>query len=296
MVTQEDRPRFIDIGDKRVRLSHLPKVLFPGDGYTKADLFLYYQTVAPVLIPHLRGRPVTMKAFPNGIMERPYYRRRLAENTPRWLSRVELEGGYGPVIEDDADLLWVVNKDSVEIHSWLSRVERLNNPDLLVFDLDPGPRMPFARLCEAAMVVKEALDALGLESFPKTSGANGLHVLVGFQPEYEFHEVHTWVIGVDRVLAQHRPDLFTMDYTRSRRTDRVLLDHNQVGFGRTTASIYSVRPLPGAPVSTPVQWSEVEEGGLTPSRFTIKTLPERLGAMGDLAAGLNETRQRLPHI
>ena len=296
MVTQEDRPRFIDIGDKRVRLSHLPKVLFPGDGYTKADLFLYYQTVASVLVPHLRGRPVTMKAFPNGIMERPYYRRRLAENTPRWLSRVELEDGYGPVIQDDADLLWVVNKDSVEIHSWLSRVEHLHNPDLLVFDLDPGPRVPFARLCEAAMVVKEALDALGLESFPKTSGANGLHVLVGFQPEYEFQEVHTWVIGVDRVLAQHRPDLFTMDYTRSRRTDRVLLDHNQVGFGRTTASIYSVRPLPGAPVSAPVLWSEVEEGGLTPSRFTIKTLPERLAAMGDLAAGLNETSQRLPHI
>ncbi len=296
MVTQEDRPRFIDFGEKRLRLSHLPKVLFPEDGYTKADLFLYYETVAPALLPHLRGRPVTMKAFPNGVKERPYYRRRLAENTPRWLSRVELEDGFGPVIEDDADLLWVVNKDSVEIHPWLSRVERLHNPDLLVFDLDPGPKMPFSRLCEAAMVVKSALDALGLESFAKTSGANGLHVIAGFVPEYSFQDVHTWVIGVDRVLAQHRPDLFTMDYARSRRTEKVLLDHNQVGFGRTTASIYSVRPLPGAPVSAPLLWSEVGSGEITPGQFTIKTIPERLEQYGDLAAAVNDSTQRLPHI
>ena len=156
--------------------------------------------------------------------------------------------------------------------------------------------MLFSRLCESAMVVKDALDALGVESFPKTSGANGLHVLVGFQPEFDFAEVHTWVIAVDRVLSGHRPDLFTMDYTRSRRTDKVLLDHNQVGYGRTTASIYSVRPLPGAPVSAPLLWSEVESGEITPSLFTIKTLPERLDAMGDLAAAVNGTEQRLPHI
>jgi bifunctional non-homologous end joining protein LigD len=296
VTTQDDRPHFIELDGKRLRLSHLPKVLFPEDGITKAELLLYYQTVAPVLIPHLRGRPVTLKAFPNGVKERPYYRRRLAENTPKWLSRVEIEDRENPVIEDVADLLWVVNKDSVEIHSWLSRRESLHNPDLLVFDLDPGPRIPFSRLCEAAMVVKEALDALGVESFPKTSGANGLHVLVGFQPEFDFEEVHTWVIAVDRVLAGHRPDLFTMDYTRSRRTDKVLLDHNQVGYGRTTASIYSVRPLPGAPVSAPLLWSEVESGEITPGQFTIKTLPERLGKMGDLAAAVNGTEQRLPHI
>ena len=146
------------------------------------------------------------------------------------------------------------------------------------------------------MVVKEALDSLGLESFPKTSGANGLHVLVGFQPEFDFEEVHTWVIAVDRVLTEHRPDLFTMDYTRSRRTDKVLLDHNQVGFGRTTASIYSVRPLSGAPVSAPLLWSEVESGEITPGLFTIKTLPGRLEEMGDLASAVNGSEQRLPHI
>ena len=291
-----DQPAFVEVEGKTLRLSHLEKVLFPDDGITKAEILLYYQSVAPFLIPHLKGRPITLKAFPNGIKERPYYRRRLASTTPQWVSRVEFDDGFGPVVEDAADLLWVVNQDSVEIHSWLSRRENLGFPDLIVFDLDPGPRLPFHRLCEAAIILKEALDSLGVESFPKTSGANGLHILVGITPEYEFEEVHTWVIAVDRVLTERRPDLFSMDYTRSRRTEKVLLDHNQVGFGRTTASIYSVRPLSGAPVSTPLSWEEVEEGEITPDLFTIKTLPDRLASVGDLAANLVDSGQRLPHL
>ena len=157
-----DKPAFVEVEGKTLRLSHLEKVLFPDDIITKAEILLYYQTVAPFLIPHLRGRPVTLKAFPNGIKERPYYRRQLASTTPAWLSRVELDGGFGPVVEDTADLLWVINQDSVEIHSWLSRRENLDHPDLIVFDLDPGPRLPFNRLCEAAVIVKEALDSLGV--------------------------------------------------------------------------------------------------------------------------------------
>jgi len=286
---------FVEVSGKTVRLSHLSKVLFPDDGITKAEVLLYYQSVAPVLLPHLRGRPLTLKAFPNGIKERPYYRRKLAGTTPPWVSRVELDDGFAPVIEDEADLLWVVNQDSVEIHPWLSRREDLNHPDLVVFDLDPGPQMPFERLCEAATVIKEALGTLGVESWPKTSGSNGLHILVGIEPEYEFEEVHTWAIAIDRVLTQRRPDLFSMDYTRSRRTEKVLLDHNQVGYGRTTASIYSVRPLPGAPVSAPVTWEEVESG-VTPQQFNINNLPERLASMGDVAVGLNSTGQNLPHL
>ncbi len=200
------------------------------------------------------------------------------------------------MVEESADLLWVVNQDSVEIHPWLSRKENLNYPDLLVFDLDPGAQLPFQRLCEAATVVKEALDALGVISWVKTSGASGLHLLVGIKPEYEFEEVHTWAIAIDRVLVERRPDLFSMDYTRSRRTEKVLLDHNQVGYGRTTASIYRVRPLPGAPVSAPVTWEEVNSGNLSTSQFTIQTMPERVERMGDVASGLITQSQRLPHL
>ena len=295
-MAQRDEPTYADVDGKSLRLTHLSKVMFPEDGITKAELLLYYQTVAPVLLPHLRGRPLTLKAFPKGVKERPYYRRRLASTTPPWVSRVELEDGFAPVVEDTADLLWVVNQDSVELHPWLSRRENLHHPDLLVFDLDPGPRIPFQRLCEAATVVKEALDSLGVESWPKTSGSSGLHILVGIRPEFDFEQVHTWVIAIDRVLTERRGDLFSMDYTRSRRTDKVLLDHNQVGYGRTTASIYSVRPLPGAPVSAPVTWEEVSSGEITINQFTIETMPARVQAMGDVAAGLITTTQQLPHL
>ena len=269
-MNQRDQSTVVEVDGKSLRLTHLSKVMFPDDGFTKAELLLYYQTVAPLLLPHLRGRPLTLKAFPHGVKERPYYRRRLAATAPPWLSRVELEDGAAPVVEDAADLLWVVNQDSVELHPWL---------------------------CEAATVVKEALDALGgVNSWVKTSGASGLHLLVGIEPEYEFEEVHTWAIAIDRVLVERRPDLFSMDYTKSRRTEKVLLDHNQVGYGRTTASIYSVRPLPGAPVSAPVTWEEVNSGNLSINQFTIQTMPERVGRMGDVAAELITQPQRLPHL
>ena len=287
---------FVEVAGKSVRLSHLSKVLFPDDGITKAEVLLYYQTIAPVLLPHIRGRPLTLKAFPHGVKGRPYYRRKLAATTPPWVNRVELDDGFGPVVEDEADLMWVVNQDSVELHPWLSRREDLHHPDLLVFDLDPGSRMPFPRLCEAATVLKEALDRLGIESWPKTSGSIGLHVLVGIRPEFDFEEVHTWVIAVARVLTDRRPDLFSMDYTKSRRTEKALLDHNQVGYGRTTASIYSVRPLPLAPVSAPLTWEEVESGKVTADQFTIKTMPKRVESMGDVAVGLTSSDQRLPHL
>ncbi len=135
---------------------------------------------------------------------------------------------------------------------------------------------------------------LGVKSWAKTSGSSGLHLLVGIKPEYEFEEVHTWAIAIDRVLVERRPDLFSLDYTKSRRTEKVLLDHNQVGYGRTTASIFSVRPLPGAPVSAPVTWEEVESGNLSINQFTIQTMPERVERMGDVAAGLITQSQRLP--
>ena len=146
------------------------------------------------------------------------------------------------------------------------------------------------------MVLKEALDTLGVDSWPKTSGAVGLHVLVPFVPTFAFEEVHSWVIAVDRILSQRRPDIFTMDYARSSRSGKVLLDHNQVGYGRTTASIYSVRPLPGAPVSAPLTWEEVGSGQITPDQFTINTMPQRLEELGDVAADLNTSLNLLPHL
>ncbi|MBI3954054.1 MAG: DNA polymerase domain-containing protein [Chloroflexi bacterium] len=293
---QGEEALVFEVAGKPLRITHPSKVLFPQDGITKAELLQYYLQIAPALLPHIRGRPLIIKAFPHGIQGRPYHRRWLTPQAPAWLPRVDLEEGAAPVVEDAADLLWVVNQDSVELHPWLARRGDLLHPDLALFDLDPGPQVPFRRICEAALVVKEALDRLGVQSWPKTSGANGLHVLVGIQPRYGFEEVHTWVIAVARVLCEHRRDLFTMDYTRSRRVDKVLVDHNQVGYGRSTASIYSVRPLPQGPVSAPLTWREVASGDITPGQFTLRNMPARLAALGDVAAGLVESRQPLPDL
>lgn len=285
-----------NVDGQTVRVTHLDKVLFPDDGITKAEVLQYYISVAPLLLPHIRGRPLTLKAFPHGIHGRPYYRRQLAETTPAWLSRVELEEGTGPVVRNTADLVWVANLDSIELHPWLSREEDVLHPDMVLFDLDPGPGLPLSRLCEAAIVVRDALSQMGLECFPKTSGSKGIHLLIGIRPDYGFEEARAWVMGVAKALAGHRPDLLTVGYNRAERANRVLLDYNQVGYGRTTASIYSVRPYPRAPVSTPLTWQEVEGATIAPNQFTIRDLPERLNQLGDVAARFLESRQTLTHL
>ena len=291
-----EEPTLFEVAGKPVRVTHPSKLLFPDDGITKAEVLHYYMTIAPVLLPHIRGRPVILKAWPHGIKGRPYYRRRMEPHAPAWLSKVEVEEGPAPVVEDEGDLLWVVNQDSIELHPWLARREDLLRPDLLLFDLDPGPLVTFQQTCEAALVLREALVGLGVECWAKTSGAAGIHVLVGIEPRYSFEEVHTWAIAVSRVLADRRRDIFTVDYSKTRRAAKVLLDHNQIRYGQSTASIYSIRPLPGAPVSAPVTWEEVASGELRPRQFTLRTMPDRLADVGDVAAGLAVCRQPLPNF
>ncbi|MBI4305403.1 MAG: hypothetical protein HY678_03700 [Chloroflexi bacterium] len=285
-----------EVDGRTVRVTHVDKVLFPDDGITKAEVLQYYLSAARYLLPHIHARPLTLKAFPHGIAGRPYYRRKLADSTPAWVSRVELDEGPGPVVRNLADLVWVVNLDSIELHPWLSRADDLVHPDLILFDLDPGPNLPLARLCEAALVVRDGLRQIGIECYPKTSGSKGIHVLIGVRPEYDFEETRSWVLAVARVLAKHRPDLLTVGYNRGERVNRVLLDYNQVGWGRTTASIYSVRPYPGAPVSAPLTWKEVEAAKIKPDGITIRNIQPRLEKLGDLAAGLLKSRQKLPHL
>ena len=192
--------------------------------------------------------------------------------------------------------MWVVNQDSVELHPWQSRASHLHEPDLVVFDLDPGQGTPFERTCEAAMVIKEVLGTLGLLSQAKTTGGKGIHVNVGIAPTLDHGVVRDWVIRVAELIRAHRGDLFTTDYAHHKRVGKVLLDYNQNGYRRSTAGIYSVRPLPGAPVSTPVSWPEVAAAKITPGQFTIHTIGERIAQLGDVAAALPGTHQQLPPL
>jgi len=293
---REEEPLLAEVAGKLVRVTHPSKLLFPDDGITKAEVIQYYMTAAPFLLPHIRGRPVILKAWPHGIKGRPYYRHRVPDGAPSWLTTVETEEGPAPVVENEADLLWVANQDSVELHPWLARRDDLARPDLLLFDLDPGPVVTFRQCCEAALALREALAGLGMECWAKTSGSAGIHVMIGIEPRYDFKEVHAWALGVARALAAHRRDLLTVDYSKARRADKVLIDHGQIRYGQSTVSIYSVRPLPGAPVSAPVAWEELASGSLRPRQFTLRTMPDRLRALGDVAAGLAASRQALPGL
>ena len=294
----DEEPLLVDVEGQPVRITHPTKVMFPDDGITKAEILRYYLTVAPALMPHMRDRPVIIHAFPHGTKGRPYHRRWLANQAPSWLSRayVEDEDEYAPVIGTTADLIWVVNQDSVELHPWQSRANHLHEPDLVVFDLDPGQGTPFERTCEAALVIKEVMEQLGLESQAKTTGGKGIHVIAGIEPELDHEVVREWVIRVAGIIREHRGDLFTTDYAHHRRVGKVLLDYNQNGYRRSTAGIYSVRPLPGATVSAPVTWEEVASGKLSPAQFTIVTVPERVERLGDVAAAVSEARQHLPRL
>jgi bifunctional non-homologous end joining protein LigD len=279
-------------GGGRVTLSNPDKLFFPDDAITKSDLFAYYEEVAPVLVPHLRDRPFTMLRYPDGITGKKFFQKDAPSHMPKWIRRYAHEGISYLMVNDPDALLWVVNMGCIDLHPWLARCDRPERPDLVMFDLDPADETSFETVVEVAHLVREALGLLGLEAVPKTSGGKGMHVLVPVRREHDHDEVRGFVSAVARTLAQSRPDLIT---TKWRRTERhgVLIDANQNGLGRTTAGVYSVRPKPGGPVSTPLRWDEVVPG-LDPAAFTMDVVVERIRRLGDVAEPLLSGKQRLP--
>ncbi|MGZ4481348.1 MAG: DNA ligase D [Gaiellales bacterium] len=275
---------------REVRLTNLDKPYWPQDGITKGDLIDYYREVAPVLVPHLRDRPFTMKRYPDGIAGEHFFQKQAPRHMPSWIPRFQ---GM-PIVNDEPSLLWMVNLGCIDMNAWYSRVDRPDRPDFVLFDLDPPPEQGFAAAVEAALLVRDALQALDLESWPKTSGADGIHVLVPVQRRYGFDDTRRFAEAVAGVLARLHPGRVTTEWSKARRRG-VLIDANQNGQGKTIASAYSVRPLPGAPVSTPLRWDEVGEG-LDPGTFTMATVLERVGRHGDLFEPVLTRRQRLRHM
>jgi bifunctional non-homologous end joining protein LigD len=295
-------PEVLNDGKRTLKLSNLGKVFFPEDGVTKGDLLAYYRAVAPVVIPHLRDRPFTLKRYPNGIHEQFFFQKDAPKGMPEWIATVPVQATtrerprrtrtiQAPLVDDELALLWMVNMGCIDLNAWYSRVDKPDRPDFVLFDLDPSPDVGFREVVRVALLVRDALDALGLVGFAKTSGSDGMHVLLPVERRHTYTETREFCEIVARALVRTHRGLVTTEWAKDKRRG-VLIDCNQNGEGKTIASVYSVRPRPGAPVSTPLEWEEVNEE-LDPRAFTMDVVLGRVERHGDLFEGVLTTRQRL---
>jgi bifunctional non-homologous end joining protein LigD len=270
-------------------ISHPEKVLFPEDGITKGELAAYYELVAPLMLPHVRNRPVTMERFPSGIGAKGFMQKNVSKGYPDWLERVQLPKKDGvvnyPLITEERSLLWMANQNCITPHVGISRTPDLYTPDLCVFDLDPSVEN-LEGLRRATLHVRDALTELGLPSWVKTSGSKGYHIVVPLDGSSGFDEVFEFAFNVGRLLVQRHPSTFTQEFLKVDRGDRILVDTGRNGLGATYAAPYAVRPKPGAPVSAPCEWDEIERGHAQPQSYTLRNLPKRLESTGDLWADI----------
>jgi len=290
----------LTLGGKRVRLTNLDKLFWKDEGITKRQLLQYYADVSPWLLPHLTDRAMVMKRYPNGASGKCFFMKRVPDPHPEWLETCAIEHASGsvidfPMVQDLASLLWVVNLGCIDLNQWYARCDDVDRPDYLHFDLDPvktGRTVKFAQVLESAMVVGDALETLGMTPLVKTTGSAGCHLYVPIQRGPTQKEVWTFAKALAQALAAKHPKLLTAIYRiADRPSGRVLVDYNQNAWGRTLASIYSPRPKPGATVSTPLTWSEVESS-VHIRDFDIFNVPPRLRELGDLWKPLVATRGR----
>ena len=279
-----------------VELSNPDRVLYPDDGITKGDLFAYYERVAPVLVPHLRDRPFTMKRYPHGITGEVFFQKQAPKHLPEWIPTRQFrthprEGGSRLVdfalANSPEAVLFMVQNNCVDMNVWYSRVDKPHRPDYVVFDLDP-PDAPdgYPQAIEVAHLIRELLDDVALPGFVKTSGADGIHVLAPIQRRASFEQTYDFAEAASRLLEERHPGKVTTEWLKRKRAG-VLVDHRQNGWGKTIASVYSVRPKPGAPVSTPLHWDELTPG-VRPRDFTMEVVLERVERHGDLFAPVLE--------
>jgi bifunctional non-homologous end joining protein LigD len=278
-------------------ITHPEKMMFPADGITKGELAAYYEAIAPVMLPHLRRRPVTMERFHRGIDAPGFFQKDVVKGFPEWLKRVEVpkHGGtvHHPIANDMRSLLWLANQNSITIHVWPSRTPNLYNPDICIFDLDPSQEDDLDTLRAAALQVRNLLADLGLPSWIKTSGSKGFHIAVPLNGKSDFGEVARFAHTVGRILVSRDPDRLTQEFHKVDRAGRILVDTGRNGYSATYAATYTVRAKPGAPVSAPCTWEEVERGDVGPKTFTLRTMAQRIAAAGDLWANMLKKKPSL---
>jgi bifunctional non-homologous end joining protein LigD len=277
----------VEVNGRVVKLTNLDKPFWPKLGVTKRDLIQYYIDIAPVLLPHLKDRAMVMKRYPNGAGEDFFFMKRAPSPRPHWIEICAIEHSSGniidfPMIQDLASLMWVINLGCIDLNQWYARCDDVDRPDYLHFDLDPVPGASFQKVIEAALFLKIALDSLKIPSYPKTTGSKGIHIYIPIQYGPTQKQVWSFAKQFAHAVAGEAPKLLTAIYQVSRRPKgRVLVDYNQNAWGRTLASVYSVRPKDRPTVSTPLKWSELERG-VALDDFRIDNVPARVRRLGDL--------------
>jgi bifunctional non-homologous end joining protein LigD len=278
-------------------ISHPEKVLFPEEGITKGELASYYEKIAPVMLPHIRRRPITMERYHRGIGLPGFFQKDVSKGFPEWLKRVEVpkHGGtvHHPIANDTRSLLWLANQNSITIHVWPSRAPNLYNPDICVFDLDPSKEDEPEILCAAALKVRDFLHELGLPSWVKTSGSKGFHIAVPLDAKSDFGEVAQFSHAVGRVLVKRDPENLTQEFHKVDRGGRILVDTGRNNYSATFAAAYAVRAKAGAPVSAPCTWEELERCEVGPRSFTLRTMAQRIADVGDLWSEMLRSRRSL---
>jgi bifunctional non-homologous end joining protein LigD len=292
-----------ELNGHTVKLSSLEKLLYPDDGLTKEDIINYYGQIAATMLPYMRGRPLNMQRFPDGIDEPGFYQKEVPDYFPEWLRRADVEvletGEVQPqvVCDDVATLVYLANQATITPHLWLSRAEHLNHPDRLIFDLDPPDgRDEFNRVIHAAQQLRIILRDHGLPAFVMTTGSKGLHVLIPLDGTADFDTSRHFARTVADRLAAQVPDEFTTETRINRRRGRVFLDYLRNAYGQTAVAPYALRPLPGAPVATPLEWSELLKPDIGPRRFHIGNIFRRLGQRPDPWDGLTDQAVNLTQI
>src|SRR2546429_3181909 len=287
----------LSFGDRGVRLTNLNKLFWTSPKITKRELLQYYADVSTVLLPHLVDRAMVMKRYPNGAAGEFFFMKRAPAPRPPWIELCSIEHGSGnvidfPIVQDLPALLWVINLGCIDLNQWYARCDDVDRPDYLHFDLDPVPGAKFEQVLKTALAVREALDSLGMPSYPKTTGSKGIHIYVPIVRGPTQKQVWTIAKEIAHVLASANPELITAIYKVAKRPKgRVLVDYNQNAWGRTLASIYSVRPTPKACVSTPVTWKEIEKS-VRIEDFHLRNVRKRIEKLGDLWKPLLDKRKR----
>jgi bifunctional non-homologous end joining protein LigD len=290
------------IGGHELNVTNLDKVLFPEAGYTKRDLIRYYVTVAPVLLPHLRERPLNVDRWPNGVTGPHFWQKQIPSHAPTWVERWDYpEAGKNEshtyvVCDRVATLAWLANQACIDLHPWTSRLPEWHRPTFALIDIDPGPKTSWEEVLVLARLYRAALEHLGLVGLPKVTGKRGIQVWVPIEQRYTFDETRIWVEGLSRAVGSAVPDLVSWEWDRSRRSGRARLDFTQNAVNKTLVAPYAVRPVTAAGVSMPIRWDELEDPTLRPDRWDLRSALARVNEVGDLFAAAATLRQRLPNV